>query len=239
MNKVLLWFFVMVLGSLSSAQQQPEAPPTQPARLPSTFSWNLVYEQQAVGVKTPDVPSDPQTVQTPEQVIDEFPVRLRVAVTKMNDMRRELVFWSSDVRTETWFVKGYYMQQIPTWPADQMIFKRAGAGGGAPDVSQTDFPELAWISAETYHGLAKRGKAKCFYFKTTDGDEAWLDSESLRPVAARNAEPSAWTYEYAGKPEAGLVLPKLFADRLIPIERRLVRYEEVQKELELQKMRQR
>jgi len=229
MNRLFGFLAALAATSILAAGQNAMIAPEIP-RMPESASWILIYEvRKSVGVETGL--ADKPTAESEGELS-----KRRVVVTKSDGMRREQSFWENGKVTETWYAKGLVMQQIPTWPDDQLIVQRAGGGGSAPDVSQSDFPELAWVTATNYKGLGHFKGREFHHFQTAES-EVWLDPESLRPVAAREGLGPIWTYEYPAVASGPLQMPKLFADRLVPFEKRQARYHETMRELELQKQR--
>jgi len=232
MSRLFGFFAALATTSMLAIGQNATIAPEIP-QMPASASWIIVYESgKSTGVETTS--TEAPTTQ-PEGELS----KLRVIVTKGDRIRRQQSFWTNGKVTETWYAKGIVMQQLPTWPEDQLLVQRAGGRGSAPDVSQNDFPELAWVSATCYKGLGTFKGRECHYFKWGEGEEVWLDTDTLRPVAARESLSPLWTYEYPVAASVPLQMPKLFADRLVPFEKRQARYQETMRELELQKLRKR
>jgi len=228
MNKLFAFLAALALAStLAVGQNAVKAPKI--ARMPTAASWILVYEVR----KSPDVQAPSTDVPTAQS--DGELGKRRVVVTKGDGMRWEQSYWDNDKVTEAWYAKGLVMQQLPTWPEDQLLVQRSGGGGSAPDVSEGDFPELAWVAETNYKGLGNFKGREYHHFQGDDGEEVWVDPDSLRPVAARAGLGPLWTYDYPAVASVPLQMPKLFADRLVPFEKRQARYEETMRELELQK----
>jgi len=80
---------------------------------------------------------------------------------------------------------------------------------GMPDLNQTDFPDMGWISPQTYTGVETMVGHKCLVFKKNDMT-AWIDLESRLPVQWQRGKETR-TFQQLPPPTALLALPPKIA----------------------------
>lgn len=74
-----------------------------------------------------------------------------------------------------------------------------------PDFSRCDFPDMDWVSPQTYVGVEAMGAGKCLVFKKGDMT-AWIDLESRFPVQWKQGVETR-TFQQLAPPTEPLVLP--------------------------------
>lgn len=76
---------------------------------------------------------------------------------------------------------------------------------GFPNYMAIDFPDMEWVSPETYHGVQTIEGRKCLVF-TKDDMTAWVDAQSRLPVQWQKAGETR-TFKQLSPPTEMLVLP--------------------------------
>ncbi len=156
-----------------------------------------------------------------------------MTVSKADGTRREVSLWMDGQRSERWFYKDLVLFQQPGRPDVYIInsfqLQNMSFKGGL-DISQSDFPKLAWVSKEAFKGVESSNKKSCYYFEkkiakpgfvpklgAKPGDavetvtlQAWIDAETKLPVSSDDGV-SITTYTFREIPQIPLELPPQFA----------------------------
>ncbi len=78
-----------------------------------------------------------------------------------------------------------------------------------PDFTRVDFPDMAWVSPQTYSGVETVETRRCMVFKKDDMT-AWIDLESRFPVQWKRGGETR-IFQQLPPPEGPLVLPPKIA----------------------------
>jgi len=226
MNK----FYLLGLAAFSSwlaccthavAQQEPTPPPPQPPYVnnaPAYAAWNIAFS-------TKQTNPAPRTLKA-------------VRVNKMNKDFQEIKYWSDGSTSEQWQVQGVILIKEPYSPGIYVISSEEILLPSNRDLcyrSSSDFPELNWLSANTYAGVKNFQGKTCYWFQTdaksstdstsaapirntpiADGkpsQQAWVDAKTLLPVAFdEGGMLRVYSFESATSQQAEL--PPHFAEAL-------------------------
>lgn len=225
---VLLAFAALPWNPLWGQNQPLPDPPKFPVveRLPSSAQWMVKY---------------PASKSEIEEAAAQVPIPTRrvstIAITKADGVRRELVSWANGAKSERWFTAGYLIETEPNQDDIYVIFNHSNADIAVQqkfgDFSSSDFPELAWVSPDTYSGTSTFDGSVCYLFQREVkfqptpkspvrifAQQAWIDGPTRRPIAFNDGS-ALRTYHFEdGKPPA-LILPQGFAAALEKYQKRM------------------
>jgi hypothetical protein len=129
-RRLLTALSALVLFLPATARSQaPEVPPLEPLRAPADAAWTINIKYLA----TPDKDSP-----------GPRPVRAKsVSVQKQQDVFHEIVAFDGGKMRERWVLKGI---QFETSDGGSQVTRLLPSDSSASDYSETDFPDLAWVS---------------------------------------------------------------------------------------------
>ncbi|MCX6971854.1 MAG: hypothetical protein NTV93_17095 [Verrucomicrobia bacterium] len=113
----------------AARSQAPEVPPLEPLRAPTDAAWTIDIKYLATPEKDSPGPR---------------PVRAKsVSVQKQRDVFHETVAFDDGKMRERWVLKGI---QFETSDGGSQVTRLLPSDSSASDYSETDFPDLAWVS---------------------------------------------------------------------------------------------
>jgi hypothetical protein len=192
MNKLSLMILGLTLGRTALALDPSPPPPEPPyvVNAPAYAGWIIEYQ-----LKTKAVPSPASGTLPPTAMIAPAPRTIKeVRVTKAEDKRRIVTLWSDGSSTETWYYEGYRIQEnSETKQVTVLSLKQKGGllSSLFDEYGVSDFPELSWIKADAFAGLASYKKVDCFLFKSSEGTRAESLPANLMLGVAPGANGSA------------------------------------------------
>lgn len=216
---VVLVIFVMkgANGEDGGATVPPQAPYLQ--RMPKDSGWTIKCKYS----RSASSPSVQLTNSSPLQGARRLE---SIEVRKSGDIRQEKSFWSDSSITEKWFVGQYLLMTMPGLSDVYIFHNNEGADMAVKnqfaDFSVSDFPELAWLSSDTFRGVVKYKGAPSYQFsreiviqygedceKTIQN--AWVDVATRRPQAFEQGRFDR-VYSYEPVAPVPLVLPSAFQE---------------------------
>jgi len=137
-----------VLPRLFAEENKPTAAPPAPPfvrNAPSQVTWTIEFKKRGETAGRKGDEAAPKTGRATLQKIE---------VTKYGRDRREVEEWSDGSKVEKWFFRGYHI--FEQHGSKDIYVVNSSADGFQrltfPDYSTGDFPELEWLSAESYVG---------------------------------------------------------------------------------------
>ena len=111
---------------------------------------------------------------------------------------------------ELWFDGSNPYVISPGLPGPSLPGRNASGGSAIPselDFSHTDFPDVEWVSPQTYLGTLKGESTSYLLFRKGDtGPTVWIDADTRRPARWQNSSETR-TFEYLNAPAEKLTLP--------------------------------
>lgn len=123
---------LMLFLPAATRSQTPEVQPLKPLRAPTDAAWTIDIKCLATQEKDSPGPR---------------PVRARsLSVQKQNDVYHETVAFDDGKMRERWVQKGI---QFETADGGSHVTRLLPSDSSASDYSETDFPDLSWVSGLT------------------------------------------------------------------------------------------
>jgi hypothetical protein len=151
-----------------------------------------------------------------------------IEIKKSGNLRVEESIWSDGTSTEKWYSGNFMLITMPG-QSDVYIFRKDTNGDAAlkgqfPNFAQTDFPEVGWVSLETFRRVAVFQGRPCYLFdreielwdgptKQSKKQQVWIDGESQLPLAFDNGG-VLQTYLFDKAASTALSLPPKFQEEL-------------------------
>ena len=194
----------------------PEKPPLPreplPSRAPHFAHWQMSYEAPKAGPGAAAASSSPAANQR------------QISVTKTGTTYHREEITGTGTEIEQWWMDGF---QLTGKAGGPYSFSDGNDGSiDQIDYQISDFPELDWIGADCYVGIASVAGVKCFFFTKQIQPEsramlmrmpageggprveasAWLDAQTGLPV---QTSVGGWraTYRFLPPPSATLDFP--------------------------------
>lgn len=199
MKKLIFTGILYMAASAFLCLNAQDAKPKTPLvpRTPPFATWTVRIQYQDEEKKTPaDAPPDLATRQRAG------------TVTKTNEIYREEVTLASGKKYEKWAVDGTQWMIPPTGNALIPISPPSSNNSSSDyrDYSQSDFPELSWISLSNFKGVSSYEGREAFRFETPT-KKAFLSTGTQLPLYLKDEEATR-LYTYGTAPSAPLVPPE-------------------------------
>jgi len=173
-------FFLVVLpwlsGSLVAETDDEQPTPKTPLipRAPQMAAWTITYTYKspppakaAAGATNPA----PTPAYVPEHLIS-------LQVVKTGTIYHLTSTYSTGRKNESWIIGGRELTQMPEGP----LFLRLSNGLRYDDFTRSDFPELSWLTEDTYTGLKKKGELTVFVFGSNNSKRPLTLQENIEFV---------------------------------------------------------
>jgi hypothetical protein len=197
----LLACFAIFEGAAKDLSDIP--PPTPPfvAPVPENADWVLTVKYPAKPAAAPDAPALPDLRVT------------EVHSMKTGDIKHDELTSADGKKRDNWYVGTLYLWAVPQGDvlAADLSGTPANPMDSSPSVSN-GFPGVGWVSLNNYDKVVFWEKRPCYHY-ATEGLQAWVDVETLLPVAyiAGNA---TYVFKFNAPPTQPLVLPPSFQKTL-------------------------
>jgi hypothetical protein len=192
----ILLAVLLPLGALAQGPQV--APPKAPfvVHAPPTACWSVTYQ--------------PRKALASQSV--EACVLKQITVVKANGTRRTVSTWNNGTTTEQWIVPGFVLTEYPGQKEIQMLPENdSGAAQMLRSYSETDFPELNWLSIKNYARAEPYGGNYCWVFiEAGSSKKAWIESTTKLPAAVDDGT-TLMVYTFLSPPAKPPQMPERFA----------------------------
>jgi len=188
-----------ILLPLSALAQGPEAAPPQApfvVRAPGNACWSVTYQAKRAATS---------------QAAVAFALK-QITVVKANGTRRTVSTWSNGTTTEQWIVPGFVLMEYPGQKEIQMLPDNdSGAEKLLKSYSETDFPELNWLTSKNYIRMEPYAGNYCWVFmEAGTSKKAWIDSTTKLPAAVDDGT-TLMVYAFLAPPAKPPQMPDRFA----------------------------
>ncbi len=211
MKRIPLVLCAFFLGAVTAAlaaapalsyEKKPLPPGPVLNRAPDYSSWRMVYSfANPVGTSSSSNPSGPAGVPDPH-----LPKALTVTQTK--PLWHAVLVDVGGEKQETWFDGATRFEQVS--PSQIIpISNNHGKQTGKFLSGREDFPDVDWVSPNTYLGTEK-DTGYWIFQETPDGAMVWIDSVTHYPVRWTKGN-QIRTFEFLSPPTDPLTLPPAVA----------------------------
>lgn len=200
MNKMLFGFFVVIVLGLDVASANAPAEISHSVDFPKgDAAWSVKFERISSKKTSSRARSNTRIAKT--------------EIVRMGDLRRDTVILSDGTQAEYWWT------QEPPFVFQEEANKRVSIKKpGAMGDQRLDASIFEWVDEKTFVKMESYKGRKCRFYKMEvpliDDEKqtfrAWIDEETLRPLAWSNGDIVAVFSFHTSLPSEPLILPAEF-----------------------------
>lgn len=209
MSKLVACTALAILGVLQAYGQEGVLPPPKAPflkNLPAACTWKIAFQKDGKPLTADSAPAASNMISLRQMV--------EIQGTKRPEGCREILLWSNGATSETWSHENFILSTSPgseDVTVSEIGINYAGMQPFTPGFGQKDFPDLQWISPDSYQGTEEFQGRPCYVYKQpVSGNStpiiAYIDGQSLWPVALRQG-PILRVYSINTTPPAPFTLP--------------------------------
>jgi len=200
--------------------QNPAAKPGQPvprmplvAAAPARAEWTVRMTSDLSDTETPPAVSPPGA---PAAAVSQQRTVRSIQFSKDAATKTYRLYtrWSDGQADEEWIVAGSHVAERPGQRGFYIVGSESST---AADLSEADFPELAWVDMSLYRGF-KTHKGKPAFVFSVPFDKKRLSRDQARVMAFHQLSDKNSTPSKVFKPKSSEVIVYLDAATQLPIE---------------------
>jgi hypothetical protein len=207
----------------------PENLPKPPfvGRMADGTEWRAVIRSKDAPPKLQEPKSSEEERRQARR--EKYQPRLQGSIGYKGGETLSIVYhWQGGATSEGYVINGVlYKVRNPNFPDFVSVFDPEGTheDAGIPDYRSTDFPELSWVSLNTYRGEDSKEGRRCHLYQVISPDDgksalksAWIDRESRLPIVIDDGKEIA-TYTYLPVGPRKIVPSPIFQKWIDEVER--------------------
>lgn len=199
---------ILLPGRAQDQSQTPQAPYV--AAVPKDAHWTITLKYPASGNPAPASSNAKST--SP----DSHP--LQIDTLKSGTSKQITVTYPDGKSARYDFLGKYMMKMTATGPSVSIAATLVDPPCPfyTPDFLFTDWVRAQGTSA--FKGVVPYNGVTCFHYQNSSGEEAWINTETMLPVAAKKPLLAEADYQFLSPPDSPLVFPAVETNAISNIE---------------------